>query len=117
MSNSALPESVILHVPPLDCSSKEITPPSEPSTPPLAVMLAVAAVVLSTKVNDVAAKPAPIPPLMTKVAIGRRRAAGEVDEAAKLTARARPDRRVGAFFGRGSRLRRRCWFRSIGFRR
>src|SRR5437016_11194523 len=59
----------MLALPPLDLSSKEITPPSEPSTPPLAVMLAAAAVVLSMKANVVLASPAPKPPPMTKVAL------------------------------------------------
>ena len=44
MSNSPFPESVILAVPPLDLSVKMIAPPSEPSAPPLTVMLAAAAV-------------------------------------------------------------------------
>src|SRR5207302_7472531 len=69
MSNSALPLSVMLALPPLDLSSKEITPPSEPPTPPLAVMFALAAVVVSMKANVVADSPAPKPPPMTKVAL------------------------------------------------
>jgi hypothetical protein len=67
ISNSPLPRSEILAVPPFAWSSKTIAPPSLPSTPPLAVIVALAAVLLSVKTKAVPARPDPMPPLIIKV--------------------------------------------------
>ena len=100
MSNSLLPRSEMLAVPPWDLLVKKIIPPSEPSIPPWAAMLAAAAVVVSMKSSSCPLVPRPCR-RDDKAAIGGRRIAGEFDVTAELIARARPDRGEGGFFGGG----------------
>jgi hypothetical protein len=69
MFSSPLPRSEIVAVPPVDCSLKIIAPPSAPLTPPLAVIVALPAVLVSTKIKSAPVRLGAALPLMTKLAL------------------------------------------------